>query len=134
MKRKYIDNLGIKYTETPQGWNADIGDNRLPRWEKERETYGFDERETWDIDYSFYLWLYERLMMYNEVNCINTEFHKFDFEDEVLTQQQCIDRMIEGCELFLDQNKNNIKSTDEEFKKAGDVPYIFAMCIHSLWW
>ena len=64
MLGKYLKDLGILEDNTPQGWNKD--DSRQERWCKEREIYGFDEKETWSMDFTFKLWLYERLSMYNE--------------------------------------------------------------------
>jgi len=47
MLGKYLKDLGIKEVNTPQGWNKD--DSRQERWIKEREIYGFDEKETWSM-------------------------------------------------------------------------------------
>ena len=66
MLGKYLKDLGILEDNTPQGWNKD--DSRQERWIKEREIYGFDEKETWSMDFTFKLWLYERLSMYNEMD------------------------------------------------------------------
>ena len=132
MKRKYIDELCIKYEDTPQGWNTDINDKRLPFWEKQREEYGFDERETWALDYSFILWFYERLRMYDEINIIDTTFHKFEYKGETLTLQDCINKMIEGCKIYLTTDAWN--RTDEDWEKINDVFNIFALCWYTLWW
>lgn len=141
MNRKYIDDLGIKFEDTPQGFcNEEFLENvpgtRGEYWHKERAIYGFDNRETWSLDYAIKLYLYERLCMYNEVNCIDTEFHKFKYKGEELSQQQCIDRMIEGLKLDLtlsDLNEKRFK--DENIKsKINDVFPILALCINSLWW
>lgn len=130
MSRKYLNDIGVNLEDTPQGWLPN--DPRQEKWAKEREIYGFDERETWDLTYSFYLWLYERLSMYNEVNCINTSFHKFEFKGEVLTQQQCIDRMLEGLKIAL--TIDYYDQTEEQKKKVDDIVKLFALCFHTLWW
>jgi hypothetical protein len=131
MSRKYIDDLGIKLENTPQGWCPN--DFREENWTQERKVYGFDSRETWSLDYSFKLWLYERLSMYNEINCIDTSFHKFKYKDETLTQQQCIDRMLDGLRLDL-----TLSDYCEERKinqaKIDDVVQLFALCFHFLSW
>lgn len=49
--RKYLDDIGV--TQRPDTWNED--DVRQEQWVKEREEYGFDERETWALNFSFYL-------------------------------------------------------------------------------
>ena len=57
-KRKYLDDIG--YTDRPDTWNKD--DKRQKIWRKQRKKYGFDNREIWNMDLAFYLWLYERLI------------------------------------------------------------------------
>ncbi len=63
MKRKYLDDIGI--TNRPDEYTSTNGADT--KWAQQREIYGFDVRETWNMDVSFYCWLYERLMMYLEV-------------------------------------------------------------------
>lgn len=131
-KRKYIDDLGVQYKDTPQGWCTEINDARLPAWQKQREEFGFDDRETWSLDYSFHLWLYERLRRYDEINIVDTSFHKFEYNGETLTFQDCIDRMLEGLKIELTTDYYN--QTDEQKKKVDDVVNIFALCYRALWW
>lgn len=131
MKRKYLDDLGISFEETPQGWNPD--DTRQEEWTNQRESYGFDERETWSLDYSFKLWLYERLSMFNEVNIINTLYHTFEYKNETLTFQDCVDRMLEGLKLDLTIPSYSEDRTQYE-DKINDVVSIFALCFNKLWW
>ena len=131
MARKYIDDLGIKFEDTPQGFNP--CDERQEMWVKDREEFGFDERETWSLDFMFYMWLYERLKMFDEVNCFDTKAHTFEYKGEKLTLQDCIDRMIEGCKLAI--TEDYYWSQDKELlEKINDVVKIFALCIGALWW
>ena len=130
MLGKYLKDLGIKEDKTPQGWNKD--DSRQERWIKEREIYGFDEKETWSMDFTFKLWLYERLSMYNEVNCVDTSFHKYEFKGETITFQECIDRMLDGLKIEL--TTDEYRRTDEQKEKVEDIVNIFALCLPSLWW
>ena len=81
MLGKYLKDLGIKEDNTPQGWNKD--DSRQERWIKEREIYGFDEKEIWSMDFTFKLWLYERLSMYNEVKTIEEYLIMCDNNKEI---------------------------------------------------
>lgn len=132
--RKYIDDLGIKFKDTPQGW---IGkkDKRNNKWKKERKKYGFDVRETWSLNYTIKLFLYERLCMYNDVNIVDTDYHKFDINGEQLTFQQCIDLMIEGLELDLTLDEFDEKRKDKEVEnKINNYMHILAECLDCLWW
>lgn len=132
-KRKYLDDIGIPIDERSEDYcNED--DGRQPYWKKQRDTYGFDERETWSLDETFYLWLYERLKMYNEVNCVNTDFHKFEYKDKEISFQDCIDRMLEGLKLELTKDNLYEARTIEEEEKIEDILPIFTLCHRALWW
>ena len=39
-------------------------DKRQGRWKKERKKYGFDERQTWNLNTTMIELLYERVMMF----------------------------------------------------------------------
>ena len=130
MNRKYLDDIGV--TERHDLWCND-DDQRQECWKEQRELYGFDDRETWSLDYAFYLWLYERLKMFLDVNCIDLEFYKFEYEGEELTQQECIDRMIKGCEVYFNINDDwNIPEEDQ--KMINDVAKIWAIVLPAMWW
>ncbi len=70
--------------------------------------------------------------MYNEINCIDTSYHKFEFERQEYTQQECIDKILEGLELYL--TKDDYKLTDDEFKKIKDSMTLLGIIWWSLWW
>lgn len=129
MKRKYLDDIGM--TERPDLWNDK--DKRQKQWKKERSIYGFDERETWALDHTFYCWLYERLRMYVDITCVNLEYHKFEYEGEILTQQECIDRMIKGCEIAFKQ-ENDWDIPKDDWEAIMDVGYIWALVLPAMWW
>ncbi|WP_145413413.1 hypothetical protein [Paenibacillus xylanexedens] len=131
--RRYISELGIEHEDTPQGYFP--GDKREDKWKSEREEYGFDSRETWSLNYSFKLWLYERLQMYDEINIVDTSFHKFTYKEELITFQECIDRMIEGLKLDLTLDEYDPERKLDECKnKITDVLPLFCICCEYLWW
>lgn len=132
-KRKYLDDLGIKPEDRPEGF-CPKDDVREKEWKKQREIYGFDERETWGMDTTFYMWLYERLMMFNEKNILDTTFHKVEYEGETYTMQDCIDKMIEGCKLELTKDYSFESLDDKSEKKINDVIPLLNLSIRLLWW
>lgn len=130
MKRKYLDDLGIK--DRHDLWNPN--DNRQSIWQRQRREYGFDERETWSLDSAFYLWLYERLKMYLEYasRVVNLDFHEFIFKGEKYTQKQLIDMMIERLENYF-ANKYDTES-EEESSRLDEVAEIWALVLPAMWW
>lgn len=129
MARKYLDDIGV--TNRPDLWNEE--DKRQEKWTEERNTYGFDERETWALDFTFYCWLYERLKMYLDVNITDLTFHKFEYEDETLTQEECINRMIKGCEIYFEED-GRWPISEENQKAMDDVAKIWAIVLPAMWW
>ena len=133
--RKYLDELGIERKDTPEGWGTE-NDKREEKWRKQREEYGFDERETWSLDYTIKLFLYERIKMYNEVNIVDTSYHKFEYKDNQITFQECIDRILEGLRLDikLDEWDKRRYEEEETKEKIEDWGQIFILCKDAMWW
>ena len=129
MARKYLNNIGIK-----DDFMELAHDRRKEVWDKEIEEYGFAEYETWCLDFHFYCWLYERLKMYLEVNCVDLNYHRFNYEDKEYTQKELIDKMLYGCELALFEGCKHKKLTEDEEKAVNDVRWIWATVMPAMWW
>lgn len=126
MAHKYIKEI-IDLKNTPYGWSEDTG--RDSKWREERKIYGFDERETWSLDTAFFYWLYERLMMFKEIECIDLDFHKFNIKGVELTQRECIDKMLVNCkEIIL------YEGIDLQKDLKYEVIDIWREVIFSMWW
>lgn len=105
-------------------------DSRAEAWAKQREEYGFDERETWSLDAAFAQWLYERLLMYKEINIVDLTYHKFDVNGETLTQEQCLDRMIDLCKRFILTD-----TWDDEYDQLWyELTELWKTCGLAMWW
>lgn len=104
-KCKYLDDLGLKIEKYGTNFMSD-DDPREESWSKERKEYGFDNRETWNLDRIFIEWIYTRVMMYKEYACVDTSFHKFSYKDEEITQGQAIDRILELSKEILIEPDN----------------------------
>ena len=100
-RHKYLNNLGIRSTEccifNTRGYR-DAGKERKKRFQKQRKKYGFDERETWSLDYTLIGWLYSHLKMYLDLAIVDLTYHTFKIpylvalKDDELTFAQ-------GCQL-----------------------------------
>lgn len=163
-KHKYLNDIGISSTDCCifNTRDEDYKSPRLDRFLKQRTKYGFDERETWSLDYTLATWLYSHLMMYKEIGgeIINLTFYSFDvpvlydlsenekvytrngncykFQKEVIenhTEIECID-------LACDYLKNYIVSTTsgslEKAIRANEcmtcAMKIVTEIIQALWW
>ena len=130
MKRKYLDQANIPNESRPDKWGK--GTVRDKKWKKQREKYGFDERDTYSMDTTFYCWLLEHLMMYNEVNNLDLDKCLIKYNEQELTLQECINRMIDGCRIAL--TNSNYEFDSELKSKVDDVVKIWAVTIHAIWW
>ena len=93
-KCKYLDDLNIPIHEYGTNLVSDYHDCRASSWLKEREEYGFDNRETWNLDRIFIEWIYTRVMMYKECCILDLNYHKFAYKDLELTESEIIDKIL----------------------------------------
>ena len=130
MKRKLLDEIDV-------GWMPDkvTGSNqRRKEWKEQRQKYGFDNRELWNLDRTFYLWLYERLKRYKEVasEIIDLEYHKFKFKGKEYTQIGIIDEIIKRLEFYF---KNDVTDfTEEQKESVNDIAFLWATVLPARWY
>ena len=94
--RKYLEDINY------QDWRKDMKkDKRNKKWKKERKKYGFDSRETWNLDSTMAELLYERLKMFNEVNIIDTSCHTVEVDDVKMSMQEAIDELLKALKVRL---------------------------------
>ena len=131
MGRKYLDDIGEDYSWV---WKPE-GSERDETFEKEREIYGFDNRETWSLDTVFYMWLYERLKMFVEIGgqVVDFNFHKFNFKGKEYTQLELINMMIERLEYYF-KKENLFVSSEEEYEPIKEIGEIWALVLPAMWW
>ena len=99
----------------------------------ERAKYGFDSRETYSLDHTFYIWLYERLKRYVEIakNVINLEFHEIEYNGVMHTQLGWINIIFERIEFLYSEE---YEETDENVCYTNEIASIFAVLLPYLWW
>ena len=109
MRRKYLDDL--PFTNRPDLWNSN--DGRQDEWKQQRDTYGFDEREIWSMDLTFFCWLYERLKFYKEHASFDLNYHQIDYKGVIYTQGKLIDEMIKLLENYFNEPSKYDREVDE---------------------
>lgn len=125
-KCKYLDDLGLKIEEYGTNFMPD-DDPREEEWSKEREEYGFDNRETWNLDRIFIEWIYTRVLMYKECSIVDTSFYKIPYKDVEITQGEAIDKILELAKEIL-------QSYDYSWdKEINDMIYNNSREICDLW-
>lgn len=123
MKRKYIDDI-ISIESTPYGYAKEVENNS--KWVSQRDIYGFDEREVWSLDLTFFCWLYERLMMFIETTSSDLEKKTFIIDNTELTQRECIEKMISKCkQIITKENVRPISEIKEEVMAIWSKSYLY---------
>lgn len=97
IRNKYLDDFGIKRERYGSNF---IKDNKLQRF-IERRKYGFDYRETVNMDLIFAEWLYSRLTMLIEQTMDDLTFNTVDFEGKTYTIEQAIHRILNATKDYI---------------------------------
>jgi hypothetical protein len=127
MKCEYFYEKQIGVDPSKYWYHEMNDDSRQPQWKLERQKYGFDERETWDLDSVFLGWIYPRLKMFREVN--NCHPAKMT-EDE---WNSILDEMIDGFECSLKDGYRTAEDSEISEKLQKSLK-LFAEYFNGLWW
>lgn len=148
---KYINSINIcsMYNTTEK----ERIEKREELFKEQREKYGFDERETWNLDLTSILWIYAHLKRYKEWSnvviygekahyfdvyvikkennkyLLDKQKDKFIYDERNLSQGEIIDIILEYFEYYLD-NQDDYKS----FNIASEGIKLYAEILSSLWW
>ena len=134
-KCKYLDDLGIPINEYGTNFMEDT-DPRAESWAKEREEYGFDNRETWNLNSIFIEWIYTRVLMYKEYSIVNLDYHKFPYKNSKITQGEAIDKILELAKEILllrdylwDEEKEKIV-----YNNQREICDLWKEILPAMWW
>ncbi len=132
MAHKYLEELrGYEPLFTDEELE---NDSRNERWRKQTEIYGFNDTETWDMDRTFYLWLYEHLRMYEEVasDIVDLNYHKFSFKGKKYTQLELIHLIMDKIKFYFSTEYDDFDGS--HYNKIKEIGEIWAMLLPSMWW
>lgn len=128
-KCKYLDDLGLKITEYGTNFMPDE-DPREESWEKEREEYGFDNRETWNLDRIFIEWIYTRVMMYKEYSIVDTSFYKIQHNGETITHGEAMDKILDlAKQILLDTDNYELW-----YENSREICDLWKEILPLMWW
>ena len=152
MKHKYLEEIGVvekkpsnhygKLILKPKKLFKKIArDYRLKRYEKE---YGVHYRDTWSLDFTFYMWLYERLKAYVDIagSFVDiTSRYDFEYKGETYSQLDLIN--ILECKLediikgeFDDDFANSYYGEEcvNRNELIKEICEIWGILLPSMWW
>lgn len=91
-----------------------------------------DNRDTYNLDVTFFCWIYERLCVYYKQakEIVDLNYHTFVINGEKITLEECLQRMIKELDYILLHSDY----TEEVIQAKNRFFEIFKETIFSLWW
>ena len=152
LRHKYLEEIGVvekkfsnhygKLILKPKTLLKKIArDYRLKRYEKE---YGVHYRDTWSLDFTFYLWLYERLRSYVDIASTFidiTSRYDFEYKGETYSQLELINILESKLEDIIkgefDDDFANSYYEEECVNRnelIKEICEIWGILLPSMWW
>ena len=91
----------------------------IKHWFQKR-TRGWSDDETWKKKKEFILWLNFRFKQYREqaIKMVDLEYYRFEYKNNVYTQLQVIDRIIELTDYIINNDYYEMMWSDVEHLEA----------------
>ena len=122
--------MGIPLTKYGTNFVSD-NDKRAQKWKAEQEEYGFDNRETWNLDTTFIEWVYTRVMMFKECadKTVDLSYHKIVYKGEEITQIQAMDKLLELAKQYLTNDDDELR-----YSNAREICDLWKELMPYMWW
>ena len=116
---RYLTEIGLEEKEFQVNLCEDDTLHRNRIWEAQRALYGFDARETWNLNTTFVQWLYSHLRMYEEIACINLDYHQVSVAGRTYTQREAIKYIMLRLRYWLSEDHIVSKANDTMKKEIN---------------
>lgn len=133
MKRKYLDDAGYDHN-----WAYhDMSDARETQFKAERAVYGFDSSETWSLDKSMTVLLYERLCMLKSYTdeWIDFSIRQVEIDGEIKDPGEWLDEMIYlGRAILGTSVEDDDWDENQEIDNMKRLWLIWSKVFLYMWW
>lgn len=127
----YLDEL-----ESPPYAFSEVAynDERAEKWEEEKVIYGFDSTETWNLNYTFYAWLYEHLRMYQDKasKIVDLHYHKFEWKEKEYYQDEIIEMILDHIRFFFSEDYDDFEADQNLY--IYEIGELWALILPAMWW
>ena len=132
--RLYLDKIGLKRKDRPEGWIRPL--KRTVKCLATKFLYNVDPRETYDLDATWRMWLYEHLIMFKKEadQVIDMTEKKWEYDGKMYSQIELIEMMIERLEFALSPSKDYNDFDEEQYKYVSETEKIWALICPAMWW
>lgn len=123
---KYLNDIGVSLN-----YGISEDDSRQDEWRKEREIYGFDERDTWGLDSTMIMLLYERVKYFVEFAPVDLTSNKITIDEETKTLEEWLSTLTNVCEKYLSQESTRM---DKIYDYQFEIWTIWRSVSGFMWW
>ena len=89
----------------------------------------------WNIDYEFLVWVNHWFKEFRKNAKIDLEFHRYNYNDNVMTQKEIIDRIIQLTDnLTLGMSGNYFIADEDVVSKVDEIFDLFHIVYWDMWW
>lgn len=129
-KNKFLDDLGLARAEYGTNW----ADGDAKRLREERRLYGFDRRETYNLDKTYAEWLYSHLMLYMDVapRIVDLEFHKVRVKGKNRTLDWVIRKILRLLGKYLVADA--VRDRQKKARWLSKATRLWAKIVNLAWW
>ena len=132
--RVWLTKIGVKRRDRPEGWVKPFG--RHIKCKVKNKIYGVDPRDTYDLYYTWQLWLYEHLKMFRieAMPVVDLEWERIEYNGKKYTQLEMIDMMLTRLEFALNPKKKYDDLDQTQWEYVHEVEKIWAAVAPAMWW
>ena len=145
-----IDDINCECTEYPgkktgytkHKYLREIFPDSVPFPYDEEDYHGFDARDTFNMDYTLIMWLYERLRYFqdkvSETIKMTDKLYMFGTEvlidDKETTLKECVDRMVKDCKIILLALDGIAENYAVAEVAKNDLFKVLSKAYWAMWW
>ena len=89
------------------------------------------KKDVWNLDNTFYEWLYEGLKRYIKIAIVDLNYRKFEYKGKQYTQRQMINMMIERLEFYFSPEYDYWDCLDTAY--VQETAKIWAIVLPYMW-
>lgn len=103
---------------------------------KQRARCGFDKRETYDLNYTFYCWLYERVNMYIDEASgkVDLHYHRVIWKGVEYTHFELIQELLIRLKFYFKSQQDFLVLSPKEETLVKEIGEIWAVLLPEMWW
>ena len=132
--RIWLRRIGVKRSDRPEGWNKPV--KRAVKCWFAKRVYGVDPRETYDLESTWRMWMYEHLKMYLKQASpkVDLTFHKIQWNGDEWALEDLIHMMMDRLEYALNPKLGYNDYDEADFKYVHEAEDIWKTICPYMWW